>query len=82
MSELTYENLVALINAERNKPPVWMEMKYTHQHMHWAIRAGVEAERERIIKLLERLWEKSQGTDLPAVVMLPEIIALIKGENK
>lgn len=37
---------------------------------------------ERIIKLLERLWEQTQGTDMPAVVVLPEAIALIKGENK
>lgn len=36
---------------------------------------------ERIIKLLERLWEKTQGTDLPAVVVLPEAIELIKGEK-
>ena len=43
---------------------------------------ATKAERERIIKLLERLWEKAQGTDLPAVVALPEAIALIKGENK
>ena len=43
---------------------------------------GRVRERERIIKLLERLWEKTQGTDLPAVVVLPDAIALIKGENK
>jgi hypothetical protein len=42
---------------------------------------GAMTERERIIKLLERLWEKTQGTDLPAVVVLPEAIALIKGEK-
>jgi hypothetical protein len=36
---------------------------------------------ERIVASLERLWEKSQGTDLPAVVVLPEAIALIKGEK-
>jgi hypothetical protein len=47
-----------------------------------AYNRGVTEERERIIKLLERLWEKTQGTDLPAVVALPEAIALIKGENK
>lgn len=41
-----------------------------------------DAERERIIKLLETLWQKTQGTDLPAVVVLPEAIAVIKGENK
>jgi hypothetical protein len=44
--------------------------------------AGREYEQERIIKLLKRLWEKTQGTDLPAVVVLPEAIELIKGENK
>lgn len=43
---------------------------------------GVEIAEERIIKLLEVLWQKTQGTDIPAVVVLPEAIALIKGENK
>lgn len=37
---------------------------------------------ERIIKLLEGLWQKAQGTDLPAVAVLPQAIALIKGEQK
>ncbi len=37
---------------------------------------------ERIVKLLERLWEKTQGTDIPAVVILPNAIELIKGEQK
>ncbi len=87
MSELTYENLVALINAERNKPPVWMEMKYTHQHMHWAIRAGVEAERERIIKLLEQHYlETIIQADIRGQIVTQsystDLIALIKGENK
>lgn len=43
---------------------------------------GIYNERERIIKLLEVLWQKTQGTDIPAVVVLPEAVALIKGENK
>ncbi len=50
------------------KANIWME--------------GYETAETRIIKLLERLWEKTQGTDLPAVVVLPDAIALIKGENK
>jgi hypothetical protein len=37
---------------------------------------------QHIIKKLEVLWQKTQGTDIPAVVVLPEAIALIKGENK
>jgi hypothetical protein len=41
-----------------------------------------QAERERIIKLLEVLWQKTQGTDLPAVAVLPQAIALIKDESK
>jgi len=43
---------------------------------------GAEQERERIIKLLELLWQKTQGTDLPAVAVLPQAFALIKDESK
>lgn len=35
----------------------------------------------RIVKQLEDLWQKTQGTDIPAVVILPEVIALIKGNK-
>lgn len=42
---------------------------------------GIKQTQERIIKLLEVLWQKTQGTDLPAVVVLPDAIALIKGEK-
>lgn len=42
---------------------------------------GQQREKERIIKLLEVLWQKTQGTDLPAVVVLPDAMALIKGEK-
>ena len=43
---------------------------------------AAKQERERIIKLLEVLWQKTQGTDIPAVVVLPDAIALIKGEQE
>lgn len=42
---------------------------------------GEERAIERIIKQLEVLWQKTQGTDIPAVVVLPEAIALVKGEK-
>jgi hypothetical protein len=47
----------------------------------YAYKHGISETEQRIIKLLERLWEKTQGTDLPAVVVLPEAIELIKGET-
>ncbi len=43
-------------------------------------RATEHAE-ERIIKQLEVLWQKTQGTDIPAVAVLPDAIALIKGKK-
>jgi hypothetical protein len=82
MAELTYENLIASIKAEIEKPKVVLEMKYTHQHLHWAIEAGREAERERIIKLLEEDTLKFLGCGCCAEVGLDDFIALIKGENK
>lgn len=42
---------------------------------------ATEHAEQRIIKLLDALWQKTQGTDLPAVVVLPQAIALIKGEK-
>ena len=53
-----------------------------HEPLCSSCRLAVAHTEERIIKLLERLWEKTQGTDLPAVVVLPEAIKLIKGETK
>ena len=49
----------------------------------WVVGAdwGEKYQIERITKLLELLWQKAQGTDIPAVVVLPDAIALIKGEK-
>jgi len=83
MSEITAENVLALIRAEWDKPSRFVEMKYTHQHMHWAIAAGQQAERERIIKLLIGLIE-TRPSDWEAPFKgysMEHIIALIKGEN-
>ncbi len=60
-------------SAARNQMTEWERQCYD-----W----GWEDAEERIIKLLEVLWQKTQGTDLPAVVVLPDAIALIKGEQK
>lgn len=42
---------------------------------------GAKDKEAEVIKLLEVLWQKTQGTDIPAVVVLPEAIALIKEEK-
>lgn len=88
MSDLTAESLIATIKAEiENPPPFFESMKYTHQHLHWAIEAGREAERERVINLLldlKAIRRDALGdlvafnTDGTEVIYLPGL----EGKNK
>ena len=53
MSELTYEAIIEAVKKSLDYKPTDNPYVYSHADMHVAILAGREAERERIIKLLE-----------------------------
>lgn len=70
MTELTYEAIIDAVKKSLDYKPTDNPYVYSHADMHVAILAGREAERERIVKLIED--SDSACSDWA--------IALIKGE--
>jgi hypothetical protein len=77
MSELSYEAIIAEMNKVAESMPVNNPYVYSHADMHTAIAAGREAERERIIDLINDSGSRNYLTEEQCL----ELIDLINGHN-